>query len=252
LPSAIIQLLVLRTQVERYTNTWIITALATSFSVVCAASKLQGVEFLVFGTYIRNSVQLLRSCLYYQYSIIDVALSTFFIAVCVENFSSVVCYDIYWGCCLLAFRYISRVILHLGIYFKRGSIRRGGSSTCCTMVGFGLMVSGPMEWLTGLIFLHEVALQGLLWLVGLQLLGTLELATMIYCIYKDEDNMLHDEYLYILIVIASLQLLKQFLLMTKRYHGHCHQRHVKTLPIVNCPECRKGTMVRSVSRFRDL
>lgn len=252
LPSAIIQLLVLITQVERYTNTWIITALASSLSVVCAASKLQGVEFLVFGVSIRDYRQLLRSCLYYLYAIIDVAQSTFFIAVCVENFSSVLCYDIYWGCCLLAFRYISRVLLHLGIYCKRGSVRRGGSSNCCTMLAVGLFVSGPMEWLTGLIFLHEVALQGLLWLFALQLLWTLELAALMYCIYKDEGSVLHDEYLYALICIAGLQLLKQFLLMTKRYREHCHQSHVRTLPLVQCQKCGNGTFVRSVSRFADL
>jgi len=254
MPSAIIQLFVLITQVKARTTTWIITALATSFSLLSAASKLSGVEFLVFGVSLKNSGELVRSCIYSIYCIIDITLSTFFIAVCVENFNGSVSLDIPWGGLLLLFRYVSRLVLHLAIYCKRGSIKRyDESSTPSSMIAFAF-VAGLVEWSTGLFFLHEVVLQGALWLFALQFLGALELGAMVVCIYKDEESVLHNDYIYVLSCVAGLQLAKLFLILFKRYPEPNSEmkKEIKMLPSLKCSTCGEGAIGRQISRFADL
>jgi len=246
LPSAIIQLFVLITQVEADTSTWIITALATSFSVVSAASKLSGVEFLVFGITLKSCGELVRSCIFSMYCIIDVTLSTIFIAVCIENFNSSVFHYIPWGCVLLLFRYISRFILHLAIYCWRGSIKRWGSSTSSSIMAFAGL-AGLVEWLTGLFFIHEIVMQGALSLFALQLLGTLELAAMVICIYKDEESVLHNDHMYVIFCLAGLQLTKWFLILTKRYPTSIPQKKSRKPTTLYCSSCGKGAFVHKMS-----
>jgi len=253
LPSAIIQLFVLITQVQAHTTTWIFTALATSLSLVSAASKLSGVEFLVFGIYLKNLAELVQSCLFSIYCIIDITLSTFFIAVCIENFNSFVYHDIPWGGLLLLFRYVSRLVLHLAIYCERGSIRRYHTSTRSSMVAFAF-VAGLVEWSTGLFFLHEIVMQGALWLFALWFLGTLELGAMIICIYEDEESVLHEKYMYVLACVTGLQIAKLFIILAKRYpkpNSQKEKKH-KMLPTVRCPTCGEGTTMREISRYTDL
>jgi len=254
LPSAIIQLFALITQVKAHTTTWIITAIATSFSLVSAASKLSGVEFLVFGVSLKDPEELVRSCIFSIYCIIDITLSTFFIAVCVENFNGSMFLNIPWGGLLLLFRYVSRFVLHLSIYCKRGSIKRyDESSTPSAMVAFAF-AAGLAEWLTGLFFLHEIVLQGALWLFALQFLGALELGVMVISIYKDEESVLHNDYIYVLSCVAGLQLAKLFLILFKRYPRPNSEikTEVKMLPTFKCSTCGEGAIGRQISRFADL
>jgi len=226
LPSAVVQLIVLFVQVEGHNWTRFIVLLAASFSLLSAASAMHGVDFFVFGISLNSCGMLSLSLFFFMYCMIDVTASTFFLSMCLEYFLTTV-YHIPWGCSLIVFRYISRVFLHLGIYIRRGSIRRGGSSEWYEMLAFATLVAGPIQLLSDLPFLHEVALQGALWLLTLQVLSTLELFAMLFCIYEDEDNVLNEDFTYVLICVASLQLAKLLLGTTKTYPEQSYEGYKK-------------------------
>jgi len=216
LPSAIVQLIILIVQVDGCNLTRLIVLLAAFYSLLSTASAMHGVDFFVFGISLNNCGMLFLSLLFYMYCMIDVTVSTFFLSMCVEYFLTTV-YHIPWGCSLIVFRYISRVFLHLCIYIRRGSIRRGGSSDWYEMLAFATLVAGPIQLLSDLPFLHEVALQGAQWLLTLQILSTLELSAMLFCIYEDEDNVLNGDFCYVLVCVASMQLVKLLLGTMKTY-----------------------------------
>lgn len=226
LPSAIVQLIILLVQVDGCNLTRLIILLAASFSLLSAASAMHGVDFFVFGISLNSCGMLFLSLFFYMYCMIDVTVSTFFLSMCVDYFLTTV-YHIPWGCSLIVFRYISRVFLHIGIYIKRGSIRRGGSSDWYEMLAFATLVSGPIQLLSDLPFLHEVALQGALWLLTLQVLSTLELSAMLFCIYEDEDNVLNGDFVYVLVCVASLQLVKLLLGTMKTYPEQSYEGYKK-------------------------
>jgi len=222
LPSAIVQLIILIVQVNGCNWTRLIILLAASFSILSAASAMHGVDFFVFGISLNSCGMLFLSLFFYMYCMIDVTVSTFLLSMCIEYFHTVV-YHIPWGFSLIVFRYVSRVFLHLGIYIKRGSIRRGGSSDWYEMLAFATFVAGPIQLLSDLPFLHEVALQGAPWLLTLQVLSTLELSAMLFCIYEDEDNVLNGDFVYVLVCVASLQLVKLLLGTLKTYPAQSYE-----------------------------
>jgi len=126
IPTAILDVILIA-YIESYTRTWWICFSAAVFSVSSAASAMHGIDTYVFGSCVDSYRNLLMSFVFYLYCFIDISISTFYIALCLSYFSNVV-FSIHWGCVLLVFRYISRVLIHIGIFLGRKTIRRGGSS----------------------------------------------------------------------------------------------------------------------------